>query len=694
MAIPSSGAISMTTIQTEFGGSNPIGLNEYYAGGTYVPAGTSGTYGTVPSSGALSVRNFYGTSSFIPTYIEEVFSPYIYTGNGSAQAITTGINISGSGGLVWTKSRATSISHSFFDTNRGAGKYIVSSTSAAEVTDNATLTSFSTTGFNIGSSFLVNQNDESFTSWTFRKQAKFFDVVTYTGNSTNGRAIAHNLGSVPGMVIIKRTNTTSTWRVQHRSINVSTVGDLRLDSTEAAGNPGLFFTAQANASSVFVSSNSEVNAPGNTYVMYVFAHDAGGFGLNNTDNVISCGAFTVDGVGRATVNLGYEPQFIIMKPYDQTGNWLMLDTRRGWNTGTEDTQQFDNMLFPNLANSENTLSNYGSTTSSGFDFRNPSYGSYNMIYMAIRKGPMKIPTVATTVFAPTAYAGNGSLRTIAPSFVPDTVITKLRNTTYISGNSIFTRLTALNYLRPPLVNAQVTSGQLYFNNVNNGYQAAGEVVLNDPSYNYVSYSMVRAPKVHDVVCWVGNNSARTIAHNLTIAPELMIVKMRDGTTEWSVYSATQGASKTASLNTGAAFYTDTTIWNNTTPTSSVFSVGNNSSVNNNGNSYIAYLFGTCPGVSKVGSYTGSGALRTIDCGFTGGARFVMIKRTDNTSFWFIWDTSRGMVTGTDPSFGWNSNNAEVNANSVNTIATGFQLLASPADAVNTAGAPYIFLAIA
>lgn len=63
MAIPSSGPISLTTIQTEFGGTNPIGLNEYYAGGGRVPSGTSGTFGPVPSSGAISFQNFYGTSA-------------------------------------------------------------------------------------------------------------------------------------------------------------------------------------------------------------------------------------------------------------------------------------------------------------------------------------------------------------------------------------------------------------------------------------------------------------------------------------------------------------------------------------------------------------------------------------------------------------------------------------------------------
>lgn len=67
MALPSSGAISLSDIQTEFGGSSPISLNEYYAGGTYVPAGTSGTYGAVPSSGAISIQNFYGTSKAVLT---------------------------------------------------------------------------------------------------------------------------------------------------------------------------------------------------------------------------------------------------------------------------------------------------------------------------------------------------------------------------------------------------------------------------------------------------------------------------------------------------------------------------------------------------------------------------------------------------------------------------------------------------
>lgn len=67
MALPTSGPLTFSNVQTEFGGANPISLNEYYAGGAYVPAGTSGTYGAVPTSGAISIRNFYGTSDALDT---------------------------------------------------------------------------------------------------------------------------------------------------------------------------------------------------------------------------------------------------------------------------------------------------------------------------------------------------------------------------------------------------------------------------------------------------------------------------------------------------------------------------------------------------------------------------------------------------------------------------------------------------
>ena len=106
-----------------------------------------------------------------------------------------------------------------------------------------------------------------------------------------------------------------------------------------------------------------------------------------------------------------------------------------------------------------------------------------------------------------------------------------------------------------------------------------------------------------------------------------------------------------------------------------------------------YLFATLAGISKVGSYTGTGSTQTISCGFTGGARFVLIKRTDSTGDWYVWDTARGMVSGTDPSLLLNSTAAEVNANSIYTTTGGFQIV-STAAGINASGGSYIYLAIA
>lgn len=93
MAIPSSGAISLSTIQTEFGGSNPISLSEYYAGGGLVPPGTTGTYGAVPSSGTISVRNFYGTSAVVIVLSNQ----YIQDFTGGARAATAGYRLTSTG---------------------------------------------------------------------------------------------------------------------------------------------------------------------------------------------------------------------------------------------------------------------------------------------------------------------------------------------------------------------------------------------------------------------------------------------------------------------------------------------------------------------------------------------------------------------------------------------------------------------
>ena len=212
----------------------------------------------------------------------------------------------------------------------------------------------------------------------------------------------------------------------------------------------------------------------------------------------------------------------------------------------------------------------------------------------------------------------------------------------------------------------------------------------------------RAPSFFDEVCYIGTGSATTQTHNLGVAPELLIIKDRTNASAaggWNTWTTgfVIGASNNeyVALNTTNAKQdkNSSEFWNSSYPTASVFGIGNSIFVNESGSKYVAYLFATCAGVSKVGSYTGTGTTLQINCGFTGGARFVLIKKTSASSNWFVWDTARGMVSGTDNMIPWNTTTAQANADSVYTIATGFQLLASPSADVNTSGASYIFLAI-
>jgi hypothetical protein len=110
--------------------------------------------------------------------------------------------------------------------------------------------------------------------------------------------------------------------------------------------------------------------------------------------------------------------------------------------------------------------------------------------------------------------------------------------------------------------------------------------------------------------------------------------------------------------------------------------------------YVVYLFASCPGVSKVGSFTGTGATQVINCGFTGGARFVLIKATSTTGNWLVWDSARGIVAGNDPYLALNSTAAEVtNTDWVDTAATGFELSNAGGNLANSSGVSYVFLAI-
>jgi hypothetical protein len=536
--------------------------------------------------------------------------------------------------------------------------------------------------------------ENPFASWTFRKASKFFDVVTYTGNGVAGRQIAHNLGSVPGMIIVKRTNTTGDWQVYHRSLGNTQYAVL--NTTAAALTTANRWNNTTPTSSVFsLGDNGSVNFNGSTYVAYLFAHDAGGFGEAGTDNVISCGSFTADSSNSfaPTINLGFEPQYVLLKKTNTAEEWFVFDTMRGLNVSS-----IGQVLNPNSSNSEGQG---GAVAPNATGFKSDGYLSGTYIYMAIRR-PMKVPTTGTEVFSPVAYSGDGtSGRSLTTLSAIDASIIKWRaSSPYSDGWSWSDRLRGIRQLASNSTDAEssFTDHLSQFGPNQNTVLLGNGGTVNGSGITYIQYALRRAPNFFDIVCDTGTAANKTVAHNLGVAPEFIIRKERSGTGSWICYHIAGGATKFIALANNATFSTFSGAWNNTTPTSSVFSVGDESTdINQNGQTYVNYLFASLAGVSKVGSYTGNGSSQTINCGFSSGARFVLIKRTDSfdETPWYVWDTARGIVSGNDPYLIIHSTAAEVTSNdSVDPDSSGFVVNQLSATNINVSSASYIFLAIA
>jgi hypothetical protein len=642
----------------------------------------------------LARKALAGTAGAPKVYVEDVFSTYLYTGDSSTQTITNNIDLSGKGGLVWIRERASLSAHCLFDTARGTGG-VLSTNSASGETSTDGLTSFNNNGFTVKypntNDYYINRSNQSNISWTFRKAEKFFDIVTYSGNGVDDRAISHNLGSTPGCVVVARRSGDD-WYVYHRSLTSASYG-LRLNKTDSESSNTA--TVKSVSSTTFtVGTDGMVNASGSNYVAYLFAHNAGGFGDAGSDNIISCGSFTTDGSGNATVTLNYEPQWLLLKSSSAAGSWLMVDTMRGWNVQSSGNIQ---RLF---ANSNSAESAGGQLNPTATGFKTSSGGlsaSTTYIYIAIRRGPMKTPTSGTDVFAP-IYANQSAGTKNTTNFPIDAMI--IRSPSGGENNHLVSRLTGVSsdstdsgyYLYTQSTAAEGFGG-LTRGWDNTGFRSTSGYA----GYDVIYLPFRRAPKFFDVVCYTGTGSARTVSHNLGVAPELIIVKNRSTAQNWPIYvSSFNDATSYIFLNstdekaTGAS-----SLWNSTSPTSSVFSVGTANSTNESGSDLIAYLFASLSGISKVGSYTGNGSSQTINCGFSAGARFVLVKRTDVAGGWPVFNSARGIVSGNDPYIQLNTTAAEVtDKDALDPDNSGFIVNETTGPNINVNGATYIYLAIA
>jgi len=510
-------------------------------------------------------------------------------------------------------------------------------------------------------------------------------VVTYTGNGVSSSTartarIPHSLGVTPGFVIIKRTDTTSEWIAAHHA-NGTTGKTLYLNLTNASVGDIAWSTYFDDTDfSINWSPEANFNVLNATYVAYIYAHDPLGPSGDGSDGLIACGSYvgndstgTHDG---QIINLGWEPQYILIKESSDGGRaWEIVDTIRGIPTGGNASR-----LFPNIGNAESQSVIDAEVDSTGFVAKgyNINQDGRTYIYMAIRRGPMAVPESASEVFAiDTANATNPDY---VSNFVTDMAI---ENDTDGFNHSINSRLTQGKYLRTNTADSEFTDANQAAYDFMNGF---GQNFGSNDSTR-LSYMFRRAPGFFDVVAYTGDGSTQNVTHNLGVTPEMIWVKRRSGTGSWMVY-INAVPSINLSLNIVDFFSSSKRI---STASDSTFTVVNSTEANSSGETYIAYLFATVPGVSKVGSFTTTGSDLNVDCGFTNGARFILLKKTSATQDWIVFDTERGIVAGNDPYLALNTTAAEVsNYDAIDPLSSGFTLVGS----FWGSGSNYIFLAIA
>lgn len=643
-----------------------------------------------------------------PVYVDDVFSMLTYEGTSPtvpSKTVTNGINLARDGGFVWAKARisTTGQDHALCDTERGALQVLKPSNTIAEATSSGSVTSFNSDGFTLGTSNNDwNSNLRRYVAYTFKKQSKFLDIVTWTGDDASSRTISHNLGQQPGMIWVKnrdRSGAGGSWVVYHASAGFNLIlndtnqeGSTELNYGRISGVSNSDFTVASGS-----TNNDSVNVLNERYIAYVFGGaQAQNFGPNQDQDIIKVGAY--NGTGNAdgpTVNLGFEPQLLIIKSRSN-GQWYLLDTARQNMSykGTNFTENNDYALWVNSNVPETSTGpdNHVLITPTGFKACSTSSTNISgqaYIYFAIRR-PMKPPTSINGYFDIDRGSFSGDPNFSMSSGAPDFAM--LRESISSNGNfRVGTRYLWEQYLQLNGNASALSSGAYNFDYENSWYNAT----TNTDSY---SWMWARGSEFFDVSTYEANGGALSIPHNLGVAPEMMIVKRLDSNANWATYHSTLGPTAYDVFDSNQSYVTSSAAWNDTAPTEDYFYIGNGSLVNNG--RFIALLFATKAGMSKVGEYVGTGSVaQNIDCGFSNGARFIIIKHFDSVSLgaWWLFDTERGITVSSSPylqpGLSVSENNGGVAPNWVTPYSGGFGLT-NNAPNVNQIGLTYSFYAVA
>tara|TARA_R100001443_G_scaffold2025_2_gene6976 strand:- start:589 stop:2595 length:2007 start_codon:yes stop_codon:yes gene_type:complete len=587
-------------------------------------------------------------------YIDEIFNITTYHGNSTSRSITTGLDMSGEGGKILTGKRSSGggdwVSTS---TETSAAMMLRPNDAAAEASFPNAFSGFTSTGYTLGTSSDVNQDGKDMMSYSLRKAEGFFDIVRYSGNGVNNRGISHSLNAEVGMMWIKKVSGgTGNWFVYHKYTKNSNSHTYysKLNSGAPASNSGRSFGNSApTTTQFFVDNTTDLNGSGNTYECYLFADNEEAFGKDGDASVMKMGAYMGNhGGSEQQFDLGWTPQLVIIKDVDDSEEWVWASDQGGV------SPQRTYWMSSNVGGTEQT--NTGSSGRVWFynkGFIIPQNGNAltnkngkRYIYTAIRKidGIVGKPIEQADQALEMSFGSNGT-------GWPDTPYFETKNSN--NSNLGFKVDTAWVKKRANgNANWQVNTRGLHAEGFGDGFNSnngSGQNTswsfdyMNGWNHNssmnsdYISY-MWKNHMGHESLLYKGTGSQQNVIHHLGQAPEWIIIKSFENGREWITFqSHGMGNSQWMKIDNGGVTTSSNVMFGSGAPLQADhFVVNTDQDTNQSGYIYHAQLFSSVPGISKVGTYTGTGGSHQLDLGFQ--PRFMVTKGKASGKNWCVQDT--------------------------------------------------------
>ena len=635
--------------------------------------------------------------------------------------------------LVWAKRRSASEDNALFDSLRGVQKQITSNKTNAESTKTNAISSFNSNGFTTGANNALNTSGQTYVSWNWKAggpavaansieatnatrsanvDAGFSIMKFHTSASTVQpppmNYIEHGLDATPEMVIYKKLNEVQNWVVQSAYIQQGQSLALNLTNGVGANNATGFF--DNTSTSIGVRSNFAISRD-DPYIAYAF---------HSVDGYSKIGSYVGTGAAGNTVVTGFRPAFVMIKQSSNIGtdnHWNMWDNKRVeydmLRADTSDSEFAGSLTRINFLN--NGFQMMDSDTS-----RNTNGGSY--IFMAFAADPAPEPVLANS-FDTVTYTGNGGTQSITSlDFQPDLVWIKGRSTSSQDHTIVDSVRGISRRIRPSYTSAEAlesgfnvtafnsdgftlvdnTAGAYNVNGAVGGlYSGAAQYVAwcwkasNDSTINQdgsiTSIVSANPAAGFSIVKYTNQSGVNTVGHGLSSPPNVIITKPLGVNDNWRMYHSSLGPNWLIFLNLNVTGGNSPNQWNNTAPTSSVFTLGSdNGSISGDS---IAYCFSSVDGYSKFGSYAG-GSTNTISLGFQ--PRFVLVKNRTTIADWMLFDSERDSTT-TRLDLNPNLSAAESNggiSQQITMSADGFNWATSTNVRVNSSGSTYIYMAFA